>query len=110
MERIRSKSYYKLLILLLGLSLAAYANAQSEYYSVSSNKLTHYLGIALGGGEANRLQPKNEAIKNKAGAAAAFGWRCTAVHLVCFNGSGQRRRESYEQLRQSPDCAGRSRR
>lgn len=61
-----------MLILFLGLSLAAYANAQSEYYSVSSNKLTHYLGIALGGGEANRLQLRNEAIKNKAGAAAAF--------------------------------------
>lgn len=61
-----------MLILTVGLFFAPWANAQSEYYSVSSNQLTHYLGLSVGGGEANRIRIKNDALKNKAGGAASF--------------------------------------
>ena len=66
------RSYYRWIILLLGILCAPWAKAQSEYYSVSSNRLTQHLAISLGGGEANRIRMKTDEIKNKAGGAASF--------------------------------------
>lgn len=74
MKRTLLRSYYKALLLLLGLSFASWVNAQSEYYSVSSNKLTHYLGLSIGGGEANRIRINTDALRNKAGGAASFAF------------------------------------
>ena len=74
MKRTLLRSYYKALLLLLGLSFASWVNAQSEYYAVSSNKLTHYLGLSIGGGEANRIRINTDALRNKAGGAASFAF------------------------------------
>lgn len=74
MKRTLLRSYYKVLLLLLGLSFASWVNAQSEYYAVSSNKLTHYLGLSIGGGEANRIRINTDALRNKAGGAASFAF------------------------------------
>lgn len=74
MKRTLLRSYYKALLLVLGLSFASWVNAQSEYYAVSSNKLTHYLGLSIGGGEANRIRINTDALRNKAGGAASFAF------------------------------------
>ncbi len=41
---------------------------------MSSNKLTHYLGLSIGGGEANRIRINTDALRNKAGGAASFAF------------------------------------
>lgn len=70
MERKQSKSYYKFLVLLVGLVCAQWAKA--NYYSVSENRLSHYLGMSVSGGFINRIGNTNKQLHGELGGAAHF--------------------------------------
>ena len=73
MKRIQSRSYYKLLILLAGLVWVQMGRA--EYYSAAQNRLGHYLGISIGGGECNNVGKTDLPVKHRLGWTAELAVR-----------------------------------
>lgn len=86
MKRIRSKSYYKLFILFIG--LLATPCIKAEFVATSDNRLTHYLGLSISGAEANRIASQDSLVTNKAGWDAAFSATYEMNYRTWFWGFG----------------------
>ena len=86
MGRIQLRSYYRLLIILVGLACASILKA--ELRSISQNALVHYLGLSIGGGECNNLGTTRIPVSHKVGGTAALAFHYEMQYRTWFWGVG----------------------
>ena len=86
MKRILSKSYYKLLPILV--ALLAASSVKAEYITASSNHLSHHLGLSGSFAEANRITAKQTSVINAVGWDAALSASYEMSYRTWFWGFG----------------------